>query len=122
MMQWILDNIFTIISTVFGGTSIVALFLEKNKRRIQEKQLSADALTKMQEAYAIFTNDSTLRYNDLKEEMERELTKLKTKVDEIAKELLLEKNTSQKFSLENSVLKKENEILQKELTECKEKL
>lgn len=122
MQQWLLDNIFTIITTVFGGTSILALFLEKNKRRIQEKQLSADALTKMQEAYSIFTKDSTSRYNELKEEMEKELEKLKVRLDEIAKELLLEKNTSQKFSLENTVLKRENEILQQELIDCKEKL
>lgn len=121
-MEWLQNNLLTIISSLFGGGSILALFLEKNKRRIQEKQLSADALTKMQEAYAIFTSDSTLRYNELKVEMERELIKLKTKVDEVLKELQLEKNTSQKFSLENSILKKENEILQQELTDCKEKL
>lgn len=121
-MQWILDNIFTIFTSLFGGTSIIALFLEKNKRRITEKQLNADALQKMQEAYAIFTNDSTSRYNELKIETEKQLANMQSRIDDIAKELVLEKSTSQKFSLENTVLKRENELLQKELTDCKEKL
>lgn len=122
MLDWILNNIFTIVPTIFGGTSIIALFLEKNKRRIQEKQLSADALTKMQEAYAVFTEHTTTRYNALKEEMDKEVGKLKTRLSDIEKELFLERNKNQQASLENNILKKENEILQQELTDCKEKL
>lgn len=121
-MEWILNNFLSIVTTLFGGTSLVALVMEKNKRRIEERQLSADALAKMQEAYAVFTEDSNKRYISLKQEMESELSKLKERLSKILEQLELEKIAANQALLEKNTLLKENELLHKELTDCKEKL
>lgn len=70
MKQFILENFFQIITSIFGGTSFLAWIVERKKRKIEEKQLTADALDKMQTAYDRFTEDSLQRYRDLKEEVE----------------------------------------------------
>lgn len=121
MQQWIIDNIFTIISTIFGGSSLVAFFFERNKRRIEERQLNADALTKMQEAYSIYTTDSNNRYDKLKQEFEEEFSRIKKKLNTVVEELDKERVIREKITAENILLKRENEILNKELDVCKEK-
>lgn len=70
MKQFILENFFQIITSIFGGTSFLAWILERKKRKLEEKQLAADALDKMQSAYDKFTEDSLERYKSLREEVE----------------------------------------------------
>lgn len=67
--QWIIENLLTLITTLFGGTSFVGYILERKKRRIQEKLETTDALKSMQEAYDRFSQDLLKRYEDLSKEM-----------------------------------------------------
>lgn len=83
MQQWILDNIFSVISTIFGGTSFVAYLSERRKRKIEEKQLTTDALKSMQEAYDKFTEDLLNRYN----EMAKELLQVKEELNHMKQNL-----------------------------------
>lgn len=95
--QWLADNVITIFTTILGGTSFVGYIIEKRKRKIEEKQLSADALKTMQEAYDKFTEDSLRRYQDLQMEFQIVKDELKSLKSEYAKlqienEHLLRKN------------------------------
>jgi len=105
MKEWILENIGTILTGVFGSTSFVALLLEKNKRKIEEKQLGADALTKMQEGYDKFTSDLLNRYDELK----NEITELKKDLVEVTEELEHEKSNYKKLKIAYDTLKEEFE-------------
>ena len=85
--QWIIDNLLTIITTVFGSTSFVGYILERKKRRIQERQETTDALKSMQEAYDRFSQDLLKRYEDLSKEM----MEVKKRLTEVTLELEGEK-------------------------------
>ena len=50
IQQLLTDNIVSIITTLFGGGSFYAYYIEKGKRKIEQKQLGADALKTMQDA------------------------------------------------------------------------
>jgi len=69
MEAWIAQNIGLILTTLFGSGSFIALILEKKKRKIEEKQLGADALTKMQEGYDKFTANALEQYDSLRKEV-----------------------------------------------------
>ena len=87
IQQLLTDNIVSIITTLFGGGSFYAYYVEKNKRKIEEKQLSSDALKSMQDAYDKFTEDSLKRYEDLSTQVED----LKKKLTEVTTQLSTEK-------------------------------
>ena len=70
IQQFLADNILSIITTLFGGGSFYAYYVERNKRKIEEKQLSSDALKSMQDAYDKFTEDSLKRYEELSTEVQ----------------------------------------------------
>jgi TolA-binding protein len=70
MKEWLSDNVFTVISALFGSGSFFAYFNEKSKRKIEERQQTADALSKMQENYAVFVEDMEDRFDSLKLEIE----------------------------------------------------
>ena len=65
IQQLLADNIVSIITTLFGGGSFYAFWVEKGKRKIEQKQLGADALKTMQDAYDKFTEDSLKHYEEL---------------------------------------------------------
>lgn len=65
MNTWITDNLLSIITTLLGGTSLIGYVLERRKRLIEEKQLSADALQKMQDAYRDFVEHANTNYREL---------------------------------------------------------
>ena len=44
IQQLFTDNIVSIITTLFGGGSFYAYYVEREKRKIEAKQLDADAL------------------------------------------------------------------------------
>ena len=69
IQQLLTDNIVSIITTLFGGGSFYAYYIEKGKRKIEEKQLSSDALKSMQDAYDKFTADSLKHYEELSAEV-----------------------------------------------------
>lgn len=85
--QWIIENFFTLITTIFGSTSFLGYVLERKKRRIQEKQETTDALKSMQEAYNKFTEDMFKKY----EEQTLEINKLTEKIEILTVELQQEK-------------------------------
>ncbi len=87
MKEWLLENIFSIITTVFGGGSFFAYITERKKRIIEEKQLASDALKTMQDAYDKFTSDSLKKY----EELSVEVTELKKKLNGVTSQLESEK-------------------------------
>lgn len=87
MTQWLTDNLLTIITTLFGGTSFLGYVLERKKRRIQEKQETIDALKSMQDAYDRFTADALKKYD----EVVKELEKVKKELEQVKQELITEK-------------------------------
>jgi uncharacterized protein HemX len=111
MKEWFLENIFTIITALFGGGSFWAYLTEKKKRKIEEKSLATDALKSMQDAYDRFTEDSKQRYDDLKLEIED----LKKRLSEVTKQLQEERN---KYNLLIAKERKKYDELQQQLDEC----
>ncbi|MDR2205821.1 MAG: hypothetical protein LBE36_06675 [Flavobacteriaceae bacterium] len=93
MKQFIIDNIISILTTIFGGGSLYAYYTEKKKRKIEEKQLGADALKTMQDAYDKFTEDALRRY----QEVVQEVAELKLKLKENDKVLAEEKEVYTKL-------------------------
>ena len=70
MKDWFLDNIFSVIATLFGGGSFYAFITEKKKRKMELRSTQADALSSMQETYDKFVDDFTDKYNHLQKEIE----------------------------------------------------
>ena len=117
IQQFLADNILSIITTLFGGGSFYAYYVERNKRRIEEKQLSSDALKSMQDAYDKFTEDSLKRYSELSEEVE----KLKEKLLTVTSQLDKEKQNYINLKLEHDNLKISYNKLKKDFDEYKKK-
>ena len=117
IQQLLTDNIVSIITTLFGGGSFYAYYVEKNKRKIEEKQLSSDALKSMQDAYDKFTEDSLKRYSELSEEVE----KLKEKLLTVTSQLDKEKQNYISLKLEHDNLKISYNKLKKDFDEYKKK-
>lgn len=120
MKDFLLNHIFVIVSTLFGGGSLVGWIMERNKRKSEERQMAADALKTMQEAYDGFTKDSLDRYSILREEYEAlreqsiqlklEVTELKNKLEAVHKLAIQEK-------IRHKVLQKEFEDYKKKYPE-----
>ena len=117
IQQFLADNILSIITTLFGGGSFYAYYVEKNKRKIEEKQLSSDALKSMQDAYDKFTEDSLKRYSELSGEVE----KLKEKLLTVTSQLDKEKQNYINLKLEHDNLKISYNKLKKDFDEYKKK-
>ena len=117
LQQILTDNIVSIITTLFGGGSFYAFWVEKNKRKIEEKQLSSDALKSMQDAYDKFTEDSLKRYSELSEEVE----KLKEKLLTVTSQLDKEKQNYINLKLEHDNLKISYNKLKKDFDDYKKK-
>lgn len=106
-MEWLQDNIWTLISTVLGGGGLLGWLTERNKRKIEEKQASAEALDTMQKAYDRFTEHHLNRY----ESVMKDLDKLNTKVFDLESELLKEKGKLTLLKEENESLRRDNATL-----------
>lgn len=117
IQQLLADNILSIITTLFGGGSFYAYYVEKNKRKIEEKQLSSDALKSMQDAYDKFTEDSLKRY----EELSVEVQDLKKKLIEVTTQLSTEKQNYATLREEHDNLKISYNKLKKDFDEYKKK-
>lgn len=110
MKEWITENIIALISTLFGGTSIYAFITERNKRKIEEKQIGGDALKTMQDAYDKFTLDSLKRYEDLSADVDG----LKKKLINVTLQLEGEENKYVVLKLSYEKLKDSYDKLKKE--------
>ena len=108
--QWLINNILLILSTLFGSGSFIALILEKNKRKIEEKQLGADALTKMQEGYDKFTTNALEQYDNLR----AEVMDLKKKLANVTAQLEDEEGKYNTLKLSYEKLKISYDKLKKE--------
>ena len=117
IQQLLADNILSIITTLFGGGSFYAYYVEKNKRKIEEKQLSSDALKSMQDAYDKFTEDSLKRY----EELSVEVQDLKKKLIEVTTQLSTEKQNYATLREEHDNLKISYNKLKKDFDDYKKK-
>ena len=117
LQQILTDNLIPIITTLFGGGSFYAYYIEKNKRKIEEKQLSSDALKSMQDAYDKFTEDSLKRYSELSGEVE----KLKEKLSTVTPQLNKEKQNYINLKLEHDNLKISYNKLKKDFDDYKKK-
>lgn len=117
IQQLLADNILSIITTLFGGGSFYAYYVEKNKRKIEEKQLSSDALKSMQDAYDKFTEDSLKHY----EELSAEVQDLKKKLTEVTTQLSREKQNYATLRKEHDNLKISYNKLKKDFDEYKKK-
>ena len=115
--QFLMDNFVSILTTLFGGGSFYAYYTEKNKRKIEEKQLSSDALKSMQDAYDKFTEDSLKRY----EELSTEVQDLKKKLTEVTTQLSTEKQNYATLREEHDNLKISYNKLKKDFDEYKKK-
>ena len=115
MKQWILENLSLILSTAFGRTSFLAYVLERKKRKIEEKQLTADALSKMQEGYDKFTSDLLSRYDELKQEV----TDLKKNLAEVESQLDEEKGKYKTLKSNYDKLKTSYDTLKREFDNYK---
>ena len=117
IQQFLIDNTISIITTLFGGGSFYAYYVEKNKRKIEEKQLSSDALKSMQDAYDKFTEDSLKRYEDLSTEVQD----LKKKLIEVTTQLSKEKQNYATLREEHDNLKISYNKLKKDFDDYKKK-
>ncbi len=117
IQQLLTENLVSIITTVFGGGSFYAYYVERNKRKIEEKQLSSDALKSMQDAYDKFTEDSLKRYSELSGEVE----KLKEKLLTVTSQLDKEKQNYINLKLEHDNLKISYNRLKKDFDDYKKK-
>ena len=117
LQQILTDNLISIITTLFGGGSFYAYYVEKGKRKIEEKQLSSDALKSMQDAYDKFTEDSLKKYSELSGEVE----KLKEKLLTVTSQLDKEKQNYINLKLEHNKLKISYNNLKKDFDEYKKK-
>jgi hypothetical protein len=91
--NWLIENFFTLVTTIFGSTSFLGYILERKKRLIQEKQDTTDALKSMQEAYNKFSEDMFKKY----EEQTVEIKKLHDKIDILTLELQQERDLYNKL-------------------------
>ena len=117
IQQLLTDNVISIITTLFGGGSFYAYYIEKGKRKIEQKQLGADALKSMQDAYDKFTEDSLKRYEDLNTEIQD----LKKKLLEVTTQLSKEKQNYATLREEHDNLKVSYNKLKKDFDEYKKK-
>ena len=117
IQQLLIDNIVSIITTLFGGGSFYAYYVEKGKRKIEQKQLGADALKTMQDAYDKFTADALKHYEELSVEVEN----LKKKLTEVTTQLSAEKQNYATLREEHDNLKISYNRLKKDFDEYKEK-
>ena len=88
-----------------------------NERKIEEKQLSSDALKSMQDAYDKFTEDSLKRYEDLSTEVQD----LKKKLIEVTTQLSKEKQNYATLREEHDNLKISYNKLKKDFDDYKKK-
>ena len=79
MKQWIIENIGLFITSIFGGTSFTAYWLERNKRKLEETLLITSALTSTQTIYDKLTFDMNAKYDNMMDE----ITILKHKIKEV---------------------------------------
>lgn len=82
--EWINQNLYNLISTLIGGTSLFAYITERKKRKLEQRKETIDSIKSMQEAYDKFTEDSLKRYNEISEEVVRlkeELKKITFQLD-----------------------------------------
>ena len=117
IQQLLTDNIVSIITTLFGGGSFYAYYIEKGKRKIEAKQLGADALKTMQDAYDKFTADSLKHY----EELSAEVQDLKKKLTEVTTQLSTEKQNYTTLREEHDNLKISYNKLKKDFDDYKKK-
>ena len=117
IQQLISENISTIIATIFGSGSLYGWFYERRKNKIQEKQLDADALKTMQDAYDKFTEDSLKRYEDLRNEVQE----LKTNLTDVTTQLNNEKQNYEALRQEHNNLKISYNKLKKDFDDYKKK-
>ena len=117
IQQLLTDNIISIITTLFGGGSFYAYYIEKGKRKIENKQLGADALKTMQDAYDKFTEDSLKRYEDLSSEVQE----LKKNLNDVTTQLNTERQNYEALREEHDNLKISYNKLKKDFDEYKKK-
>lgn len=113
--QFILDNILTVITSALGSGSFVLYILERNKRKIEERQLASDALKTMQDAYDKFTQDSLNRYSDIKNEVDD----LKKKLSNVTSQLQQEKKKYNSLKDSYDKLKSSYDSLKRSFDEYK---
>lgn len=117
IQQLLTDNIVSIITTLFGGGSFYAYYVEKGKRKIEQKQLGADALKSMQDAYDKFTADALKHYEELSVEVEN----LKKKLTLVTSQLETEKQNYSTLKTAHDKLKIAYDNLKKEFENYKSK-
>lgn len=93
-----IDNLLTLVTSVLGGTSFVGYIMEKNKRKLEERQLGTDALKSMQESYDKFTEDFKERYMELSE-----------RYDKLLERYIILEEKYNKLVLEVSIIKKNSD-------------
>ena len=118
--QWLLENLYGIITTILGGSGLIGYLMERKKRKIQDKKdistaklEEANALETIQLVYDKFVKDSLDRYADFKLELDnlkKELESVYSKLEIVTSELNEEKKRS-------TLLKNSYEILKKKCDE-----
>ena len=83
MKEWILDNVFTLLTAIFGGGSFYAFLTEKKKRKLELQSTEANALSQMQLTYDKFVEDFTEKYQHL----QKELAEVKSNYHNLQKKL-----------------------------------
>ena len=109
MNTWLAENFYNILTTIFGGGSLVALFLERKKRQSSAKQEEASALETIQSVYDKFVKDSQNRYLELLtqiNEIKKELDNVYTELEKVTKELDEEKQKGSLLKISYEILKK----------------
>jgi len=110
MKAWLLENIFSIITAIFGSGSFVAYIIERKKRKVELNQSEALALQTMQAAYDTFSKDMIDRLTDMRSEVED----LKKKIMNVTSQLQEEENKYNVLQKSYDTLKKAYDSLKKE--------
>lgn len=103
MKQFFIENALALLSMLFGGGSFWAYLTERKKRRIEQKELEANALKTMQSAYDTFAKDMQERMNI----MRTEINYLNEKVTALTKELDFERDKYRELQKKVSAIKSE---------------
>jgi len=102
MNAWLAENFYNIITTIFGGGSLMAFFLERKKRQSSAKQT-------IQSVYDKFVKDSQNRYLELLaqiNEIKKELDNVYSELEKVTQELNEEKQKGSLLKISYETLKK----------------
>ncbi len=117
LQKLISDNSVSILSFLFGGGSFYGYWIERKKRKLDEKILGADALKSMQDGYDKFTQHAMQQYEELRVdllEVKKKLNNVTLQLTEEQGKYILLKSAYDKLKISYDMLKRNFDNYKKE--------